>query len=68
MKPTRLMNYKSRIPVVLDRRIRKDCGIFHSEELNRMIDENIAIVRRSGRPEKPGRKTRRSRCSKPSGP
>ena len=48
MKPTRLMNYKSRIPVILDRRIRKDCRIFHSEELNRMIDENIAVVRREG--------------------
>ena len=48
MKLTRLKNYKSSIPVVLDRKTRKDCRIFHSEELNRMIDENIAAVRRDG--------------------
>lgn len=48
MKLTRLQNYKSKLPVVLARKARKDCRIFHSEELNRLIDENIAVVRREG--------------------
>lgn len=48
MKLTRLKNYKSKLPVVLDRENRKDCRIFHNEELNQMIDENIAAVRREG--------------------
>lgn len=48
MKLTRLREYKSKIPVILDRKARKDCRIFHNDELNRMIDENIAEVRREG--------------------
>lgn len=43
MKLTRLINYKSKIEVVLDRKARKNCRIFQSEELNRMIDAFIEM-------------------------
>ena len=48
MKLTRLKDYKSKLPVTLEKKGKKDCAIFRSEELNRMIDEQIEKVRREG--------------------
>ena len=48
MKLTQLKVFKSGKPVTLERKVRKDCRVFANETLNRMIDENMAEVRRKG--------------------
>ena len=51
MKLTQLKVFKSGKPVTLGKKVRKDCRIFTNETLNRMIEENMAEVRRKGHAE-----------------
>ena len=48
MELTQLKDYKSKRPVSLEKRQRVQSEIFKSDELTRMIDENIEEVRRIG--------------------